>query len=232
MKAPTEIIDLLESILGIYFYDIKHKNRSTFILVDNLVEITVKVRLVQLNPAFDIKVDFPVLMDKLKISNRIKEKLLKNHILRNEFQHKSPILTIDDEKCADSIILLIDLIKKIWGKNSLMDVPRRVECGLRLVKLHSSSGDIKKRKDFRDYILNEVDWNKVEINKDSRVYGNNEDGRTYDFYGPEGQAPGKQIINKNELVIKIGSEEHWSYILRHYTDKVEECYNILSIDEL
>ncbi len=232
MRAPTEIIDLLESILGIYFYDIRHKNRSAFILVDNLVEITIKVRLVQLNPAFNVKIDFPVLLDQLKISTRLKGKLLKNHTLRNEFQHKSPILTIDDEKCADSIILLVDLIKKIWGKNSLMDIPGRVECGLRLVKLHSSAGNIKKRKDFKDYILNNVDWNKVEINEDSRVYDNNEDGRIYDFYGPEGQALGKQIINKNELVIKIGSEEHWSYILRHYTNKVEECFNILSIDEL
>ncbi len=232
MKTPTEIIDLLESILGIYFYDIKHKNRSTFILVDNLVEITLKVRLIQLSPSFNVKIDFPVLLDKIRIPNRLKEKLLKNHTLRNEFQHKSPILTIDNEKCADSILFLIDLIKKIWGKNSLMDIPRRVECGLRLVKLHSSLGDIKKRKNFKDYIQNNVDWNRVEINEDTRIYYNNKDGLIYNFYGPEGQAPGKQIINKNELVIKIGSEEHWSYILRHYTHIVEECFNILSIDEL
>ncbi|MCU0344825.1 MAG: hypothetical protein MUF28_13515 [Ignavibacterium sp.] len=232
MKAPKEVIDLLESILGIYFYDIKHKNRSTFILVDNLIELTIKIRLKQLNPALNVKIDFPSLLDKIKVSSKLKTKLLDNHTLRNEFQHKSPILTIDDEKCADSIILFIDFIKKIWGKNALMDIPNRVDCGLRLVKLHSSAGSIKKRKDFRDYILNNIDWNRVEIIEDERVFEDNRDGRRYNFYGPEGQALGKQIINKNELVIKIGSEEHWSYILRHYTDKVEECFNILSIDEL
>ena len=62
MKAPTEIIDLLESILGIYFYDIKHKHRSAFILVDNLVEITCKLKLIQKNPATNIKIDFPILL--------------------------------------------------------------------------------------------------------------------------------------------------------------------------
>jgi hypothetical protein len=232
MKAPVEIIDLLESILGIYFYDIKHKNRSTFILVDNLVELTIKIRLKQLSPTFNVKIDFPELLNKIKVSSKLKEKLSGNHNLRNEFQHKSPILTIDDEKCADSIILLVDLIKKIWGKNSLIDIPSRVECGLRLVKLHSSLGNIKKRKDFRDYILNNIDWNKVEMIEDERVFEDNKDGNRYNFYGPEGQALGKQIINKNELIIKIGSEEHWSYALRHYTNKVEECLNILSIDEL
>lgn len=232
MRAPIEIIDLLESILGIYFYDIKHKNRATFVLVDNLVELTIKIRLKQLNPAFNVKIDFPKLLEQIKIPLKLKRKLSDNHSLRNEFQHKSPILTIDDGKCADSIILLIDLVKKIWGKNSLINIPCRVECGLRLVKLQSSFGNIKKRKDFKDYILNNIDWNKVEIVEDERVFEDNKDGKIYNFYGPEGQALGKQILNKNELVIKIGSEDHWSYILRHYTDKVEECLNILSIDEL
>lgn len=231
MKAPTEIIDLLESILGIYFYDIKHKHRSAFILVDNLVEIACKLKLIQKNPATNIKIDFPILLGKMKISKKLRESLLKNHRLRNEFQHKSPILTIDEEKCADSIMDLISLIKTLWGKYSLMDVPNRVDCGLRLVKLYSRQGNIKKRKDFKDYIQNNIDWKFVEAKIDSRVFEADKDGKTYNFYGVEGQALGKQTINKNEIVIKIGSEEHWSYILRNYTGKVEECINILSIDE-
>ena len=232
MKAPTEIIDLLESILGIYFYDIKHKHRSTFILIDNLVEIACKMKLIQQNPSSNIKIEFPPLLEKIKISNRLKKKLLKSHTLRNEFQHKSPILTIDEEKCADSIMDLIDLIKKLWGKNALMNIPNRVDCGLRLAKLHSSSGEIKKKKDFKDYILNKVDWNLIEAKEGTRIFYNNKDGRTYDYYGTEGQALGKQVINKNEIVIKIGSEEHWSFVLRQYTDKVKECLDELSIDDI
>ncbi len=35
MYAPKEIIDFLESILGIYLSGIRHKERSAFILSDN-----------------------------------------------------------------------------------------------------------------------------------------------------------------------------------------------------
>ena len=45
MNAPMEIIDFLESLLSIFFYDIRQKERSVFILVDNLVEVSCKSRL-------------------------------------------------------------------------------------------------------------------------------------------------------------------------------------------
>ena len=47
MKVPSEIIDFLESILGIYFYDIRHKHRSAFILCDSLIELSLKTRILQ-----------------------------------------------------------------------------------------------------------------------------------------------------------------------------------------
>ena len=39
MKAPTEIIDLLQTILGIYFFEIPNNNRAIFILSDNLLKL-------------------------------------------------------------------------------------------------------------------------------------------------------------------------------------------------
>ena len=48
MKAPSEIVDFLESILGIYFYDIRHKHRSAFILCDSLVELSLKTKILEM----------------------------------------------------------------------------------------------------------------------------------------------------------------------------------------
>jgi len=47
VKAPSEIVDFLESILGIYFYDIRHKHRSAFILCDSLVELSLKTKILE-----------------------------------------------------------------------------------------------------------------------------------------------------------------------------------------
>jgi hypothetical protein len=45
MLAPMELLDSLESILSIFLYDIKQKERSVFILVDNMIEVSCKARL-------------------------------------------------------------------------------------------------------------------------------------------------------------------------------------------
>jgi transcription antitermination factor NusG len=233
MKTPAEIIDFLESLLGIYFYEIRHKHRSVFILCDTLVELSCKIKIVEKNEGANTKgLNFKEALQNAKVPSKLKKRLLANHSLRNDMQHKSTILTIDEQKCADSIMDLVELLKKLWGKYSLDYNPNWVDCALRIIKLHSSQGRIKKRKEFKEYILNEIDWNYVEPKEDKRVFTPSDNPNVYNFLGSGGAAPGKQEIHKNELVIKIGSEEHWSYILRHYTEKVEECLSILSIEDV
>ena len=55
MHAPNELLDLLESVLGIFFYDIRYKERSVFILCDNLVELSYKTKIKQVNYREDVK---------------------------------------------------------------------------------------------------------------------------------------------------------------------------------
>jgi len=55
MHAPNEVLDLLESVLGIFFYDIRYKERSVFILCDNLVELSCKTKIKQMNYKEDVK---------------------------------------------------------------------------------------------------------------------------------------------------------------------------------
>jgi hypothetical protein len=55
MPAPNEVLDLLESILGIFFYDIRYKERAVYILCDNLVELSCKTKIKQINFREDVK---------------------------------------------------------------------------------------------------------------------------------------------------------------------------------
>ena len=65
MKAPTEIIDLFQPLVGIYFYEIPHKRRSLLILSDNLAEISCKLKLLQKNSSLDLrKIDFQIYLKK------------------------------------------------------------------------------------------------------------------------------------------------------------------------
>ena len=122
MKAPSEILDLLEPIVSIYFYQIPNKHRAVLILSDNLAEISCKFKLRQINLSENIKkIDFPVLLNKVKVPTKLSKKLRKYHDIRNEFQHKSPMYTVEEKSSADSVFVTIDLIKFLWKKDSLKD---------------------------------------------------------------------------------------------------------------
>jgi hypothetical protein len=50
MPAPRDIVDALESVTSIYFSDVRHRVRATFILTDELVEVCCKCLAVAANP--------------------------------------------------------------------------------------------------------------------------------------------------------------------------------------
>ena len=68
MHAPKEVLDLLESVLGFFFYDIRYKERSVFILCDNLVELSCKTKIKQVNYREDVtEMSFYSALRKLQI---------------------------------------------------------------------------------------------------------------------------------------------------------------------
>jgi uncharacterized protein (UPF0212 family) len=248
MKAPSEIMDFLESILGIYFYDIRHKHRSAFILCDSLVELSLKTKILEKSSYEESKkipeYKFYKVVEKVNeltpIPITLQKDLMRNHDIRNKMQHEYASITIDEQKCADAIINLIILLRKLWGKYSLDDIPPWVDCALRIVKLYSSKGDFKKRKEFRRKMLNDIDWNYIEVDSDS--YKLDEKGEESDndnvtkgyksILDSYGRSPGKQVLNKNEVKIVVGSEEYWSLVIREYSPKVLRCLDALKIEEL
>jgi len=155
-------------------------------------------------------------------------------------QHEYASITIDEQKCADAILVLIILLRRLWSKYALDDIPPWVECALRIVKLYSSQGDFKNRKEFRKTMLNDIDWNYIEIGPESYSLGEkgeelSKDNVTkryksdLDIYG---RSPGKQVLSKNEVKIVVGSEEYWSLVIREYSTKVMRCLDDLEIEEL
>jgi len=99
MFAPKEIIDYLESILGIYLSDIRHKERSAFILADNLVEISCKTRIVERNGKWKGETFYEILKE-AKIPNKLRERIIRRHRIRNDMQHIKLSITVDNQDCA------------------------------------------------------------------------------------------------------------------------------------
>ena len=122
MQAPMEIIDFLESILSIFFYDIKHKERSVFILVDNLVEISCKSRLRERKKQYPRNLDLEEILNLAGIGSDLKRRLLGRRKDRNSMQHDLVAITVTTEHCADAIVDLCKLMKRLWGKYALMTI--------------------------------------------------------------------------------------------------------------
>jgi len=146
MKTPSEILDLLQPIISIFFYQIPHKNRAVLILSDNLAEISCKIKIRERNSSKNLNwIKFSDLIRRVKVSKWLREKLIKYHGIRNEFQHKSPIYTVEEKTSADYVLVTIELIKFLWKKDALKQVPDWVRCGLRIVKLFPSNGNLQIR---------------------------------------------------------------------------------------
>jgi len=141
MQAPLEILDFFESILSIFYYDIKQKERSVFILVDNLVEVSCKERMRERNKQFGSNIDLKEILKLAEIRGELKKRLLRRRKERNSMQHDLVAITVTREHCADSILDVCELMKKLWGRNALDSVHEWVICALRIVKLYSRTGD-------------------------------------------------------------------------------------------
>ena len=231
MKAPTEIIDLLQPIVSIYFYDIQHKNRSILILSDNVAEISCKLKILEDKPSEDLrKVDFPELLEIVEISGDLKRDLLKFHKLRNEFQHRSPMYTVEEKTCADSVITTIDTIKFLWQEGALKDIPDWVDCGLRVINLFSSKGKMEREKKLESKIINEIDLYIDDTLLESNILIN-EDGQFVkgDFTGSVVE---KRFPNKNEAIIQVYLPKYWTYLFQNHTSIIEQILNEVGIEEI
>ena len=235
MHAPNEVLDLLESILGIFFYDIRYKERSVYILCDNLVELSCKTKIKQINYKADIKkMNFFSSLKEVQIGKKLRDRLLQRRDIRSDMQHQLAGITIDKQQCADAIIDLVSLIndRKLWGKYALEPAPDWVFCSLRIVKLYSRFGVPKIRKMLEVTLQREIDWDKGEVVDERNIQAKIEKSSDRDLVNLDGSPAGERRPDPHEIIIHVGSPEHWSYLIKEYTERVVSCLDELQIDEL
>lgn len=235
MHAPNEVLDLLESILGIFFYDIRYKERSVYILCDNLVELSCKTKIKHINFKEDIKgMSFYSALRKVQIGEKLRDRLLIRRNIRSDMQHQLAGITIDKQQCADAVLDLVSLLnhRNLWGKWALDPAPPWVFCGLRIVKLYSRFGETRKRKILEDTLQREIDWNKGEVVDERKIKSKMEKSSESDLVNLDGSPAGERRPDSHEIIIPVGSSEHWTYLIKEYTERVVFCLDEMLIDEL
>lgn len=205
MAAPIVIIDALESILGIYLSDIRHRERAVFILCDNLVEMTCKTKAKQHNFSFDTSCSFhnATQAPGVSLSTRsgLGRRVQDRRITRNSMQHADAAITVDSQHCSDAILDVIRVIDKCWTNTSARQFKDWLKCALRIARLYSSQGDILKRQLFED-AMRSRNW--------------------------RGQGP--RTLTITQMPIEPGLRTHWRLVVIGSTPIVDSCLDELVIE--
>jgi len=229
MKIPQQIIDVLESIVGLYFSDVRHKERSVFILVDNLIETICKYKLKESgwedNNLEGLRF-YPCLEENGVVGDLYKD-IDERHNLRNKMQHAKLAFTVDIQQCSDAIIGSLELIDFLWDKECIEEFPSWLICGLQIIKLYSKFGEISKRKIFNDFINSSIDWRDLSPEEETLNF-NSPPLADYGFdpdkiAEPLNLKPHNRLPNPNEIIITVSDADHRLLLLTRYHHKIREC---------
>ncbi|KKM17492.1 hypothetical protein LCGC14_1675200 [marine sediment metagenome] len=160
MATPREIIDAMESVLGIFLSNVRHKDRAAFILCDELVEMACKLRAREDDHHFDMTCGFKAAWKAPGVSippNPLGDSIQRSRHTRNTMQHASAAATVDERHCADAILDALAVIEHCWNGAQNHDMPAWMICVLRIVRLYSSEGTPDVRQQFEDRMRDE-DW--------------------------------------------------------------------------
>ena len=168
------------------------------------------------------------------IGGDLKTELLRRRKERNSMQHDLVAITVSTEHCADAIIDLCKLIKRLWGKYAFDSISDWLLCALRMVKLYSRTGNLKKRLMLEHLLERKIKWNEVEISEMVELKPSLERmSEDLDIDMEDlGELPvGKRLPKDQEIIISIGSKKYWIILLKSYTSKVISCMDELKIDD-
>lgn len=203
MAAPREVIDGLESVLGIFLSNIRHRERAAFILCDNLVEMACKTKAKQRNHLFNTICGFHTACNALGVNlapTGLGRRVQDRRNTRNNMQHADAAITVDPQHCADAILDFVRVIDKCWSQTSIRYLSDWVKCTLRIVCLYSSEGDSQKRQSFED-AMRDLNW----------------------------RGAGRTSVRTNERQVEIGLRIFWGIALTEHTLLVENCLNEIGI---
>ena len=186
MVAPRDIVDALDRSFNIFFRCPPSRPRDYFILADELVEMTCKAKARQTPPPLG-HIAFVPLLQHATVGLSPPRALLGQHLLliirtRNQLQHVNAALSVDDQHCADAVLDALNTIEHCFP-NSTVALPDVLRVALRVIRLHSSQGNLGLRGKFED------------------------DMRTYRWNG------GQRSAKINEPPIPVGIRRYWGLIV-------------------
>jgi hypothetical protein len=202
MPCPREIVDALESILGIYFSGIRHRERAAFILTDELVEMACKLRAKEGNSQFNTRCGFREAWNAPGVqipANPLGDSIQRSHETRNHMQHANAAATVDDQHCADAILDAIQVMDHCWPGTSDNQIVGWKTCALRIVRLYSTQGDPRVRPLFEDS-LRDGEWRAE-----------------------------KRYSRVNEFIILPGRRQYWALLIQESQVQVEALLNGLGV---
>ena len=204
--APTEIMDALESVLDIFLSDIRHRERASFILCDNLVEMACKTKHVQhcrrnggqpnTRCYFHEAMTLPGIR---RLSQELRDRLQQRRDVRNLMQHQSASVAVDTQTAADAIIEIPFLLERVWGSDALGNLRPWQLVAIRIVRLYSSTGDASIRRQFEEQMRAE------------RWRGNTEE----------------RPPRVHETIIECGLRNYWAIAVKQNPHQVEQILNDL-----
>jgi hypothetical protein len=198
MPAPRDIVASLECVISIFFSDVRHKNRASFILCDELVEMTCKSKAKAVDPKM-AKIGFHSLLCHPAVllnpaTNPLGEAVNGSHRTRNDMQHNNVAAAVDDPHCADVILDAVSVIAHCYpGATDGFTVSMKIL--LRLISLHATNGNKAKLAAFEDAMV------------------------TNRWGGP---APKVRVV---ELPIPVGHRRYWGIVVHSEYATIEALLN-------
>jgi len=207
VAAPPKIIDAFESIIDIYFSGVRHRERASFILCDNLIESACKTRAKEINHSFNMNCNFHNACNAEGVNlpeDGLGSRVRGYRQTRNNMQHSDIGTTVDMHHCATVILDVVKVINHCWQNTSENEFATWMKCALRIIWLYSSDGDVNKRELFEEK-MRQIHWR---TNESERV-------------------------RVHAVQIEPGHRNYWWFAIRRHSPLVEECLNeieIFSID--
>lgn len=199
--APGAIVALLESVIGVLFSGVRHRERAAYILCDELVEMACKMRAKEHDRSFNDRCGFydawnapGVQLDAGGLGREV-------HLRREErnlLQHGSAAATVDDEHCAEALLGATRVIEHCWPGSAGSSYKPWVLTAIRMIELYSSQGDWRIRQSFEDAMRDNV-WEEV-----------------------------REGLRENEVAVRPGLRAFWHFAVTNYNDDVEEILDQLT----
>jgi hypothetical protein len=233
MPAPAQIINSLESILGILFSNIHYKERAAYILCDNLVELCCRIKIKEKNPKDNVYRKFYQSLNDSNVPKSLSRMFQDRHNTRNDMQHDDLRTTVDIKENADFVLDIISLIRKFWGKYAFQNVDDWLECSFRVTRLYSSTGKMSVKKRFEYYIQNEIDFTSEELTQKLLTLSDESD-EMHDVDENNRLIPTqlrKRIPKKYELIIPVNSKESLGLVIQEFTQHINQILDELELEE-